>query len=166
MTSATYKLAFNGNTLTYPSWNGYCSYVPEKTRYEYNLFGDTTSVGVSTGTVPSAFSAFDAIGIRSSWQDRHENFGNGMFVWFDKRILTGTSPIIHVPTLISDTSNYYICQTRVQLFNNTKTFSALNDVSTAYRRITTTVTSNTTFIAGAAYGRLNCIGQIIGVKYQ
>lgn len=26
MASATYKLAFNGNTLTYPGWNGFCSY--------------------------------------------------------------------------------------------------------------------------------------------
>lgn len=39
MDETTYKIAINGNTLTYPSWNGYISYDTRRTFYMSGTFG-------------------------------------------------------------------------------------------------------------------------------
>lgn len=166
MLSATYKLSFNGNTLTYPGWNGYCSYVPERTRYEYTLFGSPTAVGVSAGTVSMPFSAFDQIGIRTCWNNSLDTNGSNIF-WFNPTAFKSATGQYYLNYNFANSTYYSMMQQPFTYNNTAKTFTCPNETSTAWRGLLTTLTSNAKF-SGYNHGanKTRLVGQIIGVKYQ
>ncbi len=162
----SYKLTYGGNTLTYPEWNGYCAYVPEKTRYEYTIFGSPTSVGVSAGTVSMPFSAFDQIGIRTCWNSNLDRFGSNIW-WFNPNTFKATTGQYMLPYNFASETYYQMVQQPIQYNNTAKTFKCPNDTSTVWRCLYTPVGSNAKF-SGYNHGsnRVKIVGQIIGVKYQ
>ena len=163
----TYKLSYGGNTVTYPGWNGYIQWQqPYYARYEYNLFGNNTSPGVSAGTVSMPFSAFDTIGIRTVWRQSQSINGNGTFIWYDKAQVTAATVQLNVPIILANTNNYCVFETTVEINNTNKTFTTLNNQSTMYGGIYTPLTSNAKWAQINDANRHNVIGQIIGVKYQ
>lgn len=58
----TYKLQFNGNTITYPGWNGYCDYTLTGTFTDV-LYQSTVVGGVSAGTLSGSIYDYDMITI-------------------------------------------------------------------------------------------------------
>lgn len=165
----TYKLQFNGNTVTYPGWNGYMQWQqPYYARYEYNLFGNNTSPGVSAGTVSIPFSAFDTIGFRTLFPNASDQptYGNGTFIWYDKAQVTAATVQLNVPIILANANNYCVYETTVEINNTAKTFAALNNQSTAYGGMYTPLKSNAKWAQINDANRHNVIGQIIGVKYQ
>ena len=70
MASATYKLAFNGNTLTYPNWNGFCSYeVQEGPIYTTLWETDTPNQNMTSITLNDSIDNYNEL-IVYGWASR------------------------------------------------------------------------------------------------
>lgn len=164
----TYKLQYDGMTLTYPGWNGYVSWENTKfpiQRYEMSLFKSPNGLGVSAGTVSMPFSAFDEIGIRCCWQDSRNTHGCN-WLWFSNQAFTATTGNQLLLYNIANSTNYYFFESNMNWNNTAKTFTVLNDQSTKYWGMYTPVGTTATINATNNNARHNIVGEIVGVKYQ
>lgn len=162
----TYKLQYDGMTLTYPGWNGYVSWENTKfpiQRYEISLFKSSNGLGVSAGTVSMPFSAFDEIGIRCCWESSRATHGCN-WLWF--RNFSATTGQQDLSYFISNDTNYFLYQSVFQYNNTAKTFNVPNDQSTQWWGMYSPIGTNATIAASNNGSRHKIIGEIVGVIYQ
>lgn len=165
--SSSYYITYGGNRLTFPGVSGSVAweYAPPVRRYEYTLYSNPAHSGVSAGTLNSSITGFDQIMVGVGWMNNYALFGTQ---W--KTFSVSDTTAFSLQTFIAGSGNgsYYMHYAfmTVNTANNTFTVSA----NTADRwAVQTPSTSNATWAlnsVAAATGRLQCVTDIIGVKYR
>lgn len=166
---SSYYITYGGNRLTFPGATGSVAweYVPPPfRRYEYTIFGDSSGLPVSAGSVSMPFSAFDNIGIRAVWKDTRNQHGNGWYTWYDNSMFSATSGTVAVPLMLGNTSYYYDFMTKLNYNNTAKTFTTVQENGTNRWTIVSPIASTAGWSTQNNGARHIIIGQIIGVKYQ
>lgn len=162
-----YKLQYANNTLTFPGWNGYVGYEEKYAlnRYELHIFSSVNGNGVSAGNVSQPFSAFDEIGIGLGYPNNREIWGRN-YVWLSNSIFQATTGQINLLHDIGSNTNHFFYMNTFRYDNTGKTFSTVNDVSTCYGAFYTDYRNNGKLLAQNNVNKINCVTDIIGVKYQ
>ena len=165
----SYKLTYNNKPLTFPGWNGHISFnvpVTPVRRYEYSLYPNPDGIGVSAGTLASATTAFDEIIIGVGWQDTRNLHGieYNYFQSFnaDGAVKNGFG----LQHYFSNGNNYFLFETRMDVDNTNLTFQCSANTANYWGVSTPQTTTAAMANWNAIPGRLKCVTDIIGVKYQ
>ena len=164
----TYKLQYDGMTLTYPGWNGYVSWEKSEfpiQRYEISLFKSSNGLGVSAGTVSMPFNEFEQIGVRCCWDGNRALHGSN-WLWFNNQAFTATTGNNLLVFNIANDSNYFMFEANMNYNNTNKTFTVLNDQSTKWWGMTSPIGTNATLTGTNNGSRHKIVAEIVGVKYQ
>lgn len=156
----TYKLQYEGMTLTYPGWNGYLCYEAPKpiTRYEYTLF-ETDGASVVSGVLNSPLTAYDEIGL--CLKSNIEGSQGTDYVWLDK--ITATTGYHDINHYYANNNEFNIIDVK---FNYTLTSFNINTYNTNGWNLYANVSSNERFYSRYNANILPIVNKIIGVKYQ
>lgn len=165
--SSSYYVTYGGNRVTFPGSIGSVAweYAPPVRRYEYTLYRSPDHVGVSAGTLNSSITGFDQIMVGVGWNNAYSQFGTQ---W--KTFSISDTTAFSLQTFIAGSGNgsYYMHYSFMTINTATNTFAM--SANTADRwAVQTPSTSTATWAlnsVGAATARLNCVTDIIGVKYR
>lgn len=162
--ASSYFVTFGDNRLTFPGATGsvaweYKENIPV-TRYEYKLWTTPDGSGKSSGTLPSALSAFDefivAYGLHKPQYTR-------LYNTFD-----GTANNVGVFTVMSDggTGRYGYYMSMSTFSSNATQWKIVNNTGTCYWWSDTKANANGALTARSYPNRINSVYEVIGVKYQ
>lgn len=162
--ASSYFVTFGDNRLTFPGATGsvaweYKEKIPV-TRYEYKLWTTPDGSGKSSGTLPSALSAFDefivAYGLHKPDYTRLYNY------------FPGTSNDVTLTTIMSDRGTgrfgYYMSESRFS--SNATKWTIVNNTGSCNWWLDTRANQNGGWTVGSYPNRINSVYEVIGVKYQ
>lgn len=155
-----YKIQYANNTLTYPGWNGYCSYTYDKpvyySRYEIPIFSANSRVSAGNCSMP--ITAFDRILIGTCWETTDREYSPVQYTEFIP------ASALFAPNVMSTTADVYKTNVRITFSNNYTHFETPLNTSNAWCCHLTNGTGAWT--GGNNTNRSRMVREIIGVKYQ
>lgn len=166
--SSSYYITYGGNRVTFGGVQGPVAweYVPPPVRrYEYTLYHNSGRVGVSAGTLNSSISGFDEIMVGVGWPGSYNQFG---IQWKTFSVSNTTAFSLQTVIAGSGTGNYYMHYSFMTVNTATNTFAVSANSADRWAVLTPSTSTATWSLnsTGAATARLNCVTDIIGVKYR
>lgn len=138
---------------------------PAVNRYEKTIFSSTNGNGVSAGNVTEPFSAFDEIGIGLGYVSDRDTWGKN-YIWLSNSVFQAATGQVQLVHDIGSKFYHLFYMNTLKYDNTGKTFSTVNDVSTCYGAFYTDYRNNGKLSAQNNVNKINCVTDIIGVKYQ
>lgn len=156
----TYKLQYDGMTLTYPGWNGFLEYKKRPGRYEYCLFDAGGYNCVNSGTLTEPLSSFDSVMFKLTWAGNAEFHGIN---YYTEKI----SNKYTVPYRFATNDKFYCNVIMIDCPSSGTTF---NTISAAGSRLNYTGSTSwdrqTDYSTMPGYTLYPIINAIYGVKYE
>lgn len=164
----TYKLQFNGNTITYPDNTVPICFNHEtypKRRYEYTIYDAGDGGRTSAGTVSMPFSAFDEIGIGAGYA----NFPEVSWTWFDHNAITANTGKNAIRYITNSENNYFVFVCTFVHNNSNNTFTVDKNgqnLNSAWMLAQTPCNTTGAWTAYVNNNSIKCVNKIVGVRYQ